>query len=317
MSKIAVFGSINMDLVMEVERFPRQGETVAAKSFSFFPGGKGANQAVGIGRLGGDVSMFGMVGDDTFGELLIKSLRNNGINVENVIIGEGTSSGIASITVDRQGNNTIVITPGANGKLDRRYVDTVLPQIAQNDILLLQFEVPLETIDYLLKGLPPKTPLVILDPAPAYDLERIHAKRVDLITPNETELQSMTGIEIKSVEDIKEAAGLLSRKMGIEVVICKSGDKGSYLITRERFKHFPAYEVEEVDTTAAGDAFNAGLALALSEGRDLEEAIRYANAVGALATTVKGAQPSMPSADSVEEFLKREEVHLEERRDLE
>jgi len=302
-SEIAVLGSINMDLVVKVDRFPKRGETIVAKGFSLFPGGKGANQAVGVGRLGEDVSMFGMVGNDIFGPMLIKSLKSNGVKVNNVIVKENISSGIASIMVDSQGENIIAITPGANGQLNSHYVDSVLPTLEQSDILLLQFEVPLEAMDYLLKRLPKDSPQVILDPAPAYDLKHIYTKRVNIITPNETELQSITGIKIKTKEDVRKAAGFLHHETGAEAIICKYGEKGAYLVMKEEFIHFPAYKVKVVDTTAAGDAFNAGLAAALSRGEDLEEAIKYANAVGALATTVAGAQTSMPSKEKVERFL--------------
>jgi ribokinase len=305
MNKIAVVGSINVDLVVQVDRFPRQGETVQALEFAIFPGGKGANQAVGASRLEGEVVMFGMVGSDVFGKNLIESLQSNGVKTDNVVVKKGISSGIASIMVDSQGNNVIVITPGANGQIDEHYIDSVLSEIKRSDVLLLQFEIPLKTIDHLLRKLPPSSPQVILDPAPVRDLRGIHTKRIDIITPNETELQNITGIEIKDARDIKESANLLN-ETGVKAVICKYGDKGSYLITPEKFAHFPAHKVKVVDTTAAGDAFNAGLAVALSRGKDLEEAIRYANAAGALATTVIGAQPSMPSVDLVEGLLKKE-----------
>lgn len=306
-AEIAIFGSINMDLVGEVERFPLPGETVTAKSLGRFPGGKGANQAVAAARLGGRVAMFGMVGDDPFAEELLSSLKMSGVEVGQVRRLQGILSGIALILVDSHGENMITISAGANGMIDQAYIEEILPAISKAKVLLLQMEVPPEAINKLLEELPRENPLVILDPAPIGNVPRLtNLERVDIITPNLTELALLTGIDLKDEGHLKRALSQLVTKGHLGRVICKAGAQGSYLIDEKgRFIHFPAFEVEVVDTTAAGDAFNGGLAVALARGIELERAIVYANAAGALAVTRKGTQPAMPTAAEVEQLLER------------
>ena len=304
MLEIAVVGSINMDLVCRVDEFPRPGETVVAEEFSKFSGGKGANQAVGVARLGKKVKMFGMVGKDVFGRELLSSLEEYGVNVENVILQEGFS-GIATILVNKKGENIIAITPGANAKVDEKYVEGIMDKIKRFRVLLLQFEIPLSSIDFLLTNLSSDRPLVILDPAPAKDISNIFTQRVDILTPNIRELEILTGITVEEGEDIKEAGLSLVRKAGIKTIICKAGENGCYLIKKEIFKHFPTIRVNTIDTTAAGDAFNAALAVALSDRKTLEESIKYANIAAALSTTRAGAQPSMPCNIEVIEILRK------------
>lgn len=307
MTEIAIFGSINMDLVSEVERFPLPGETVTARSFGRFPGGKGANQAVAAARLGGKAAMFGMVGDDPFAEELLSSLKMSGVEVSQVRRLQGISSGIAVILVDEHGENMITINAGANGMIDQAYVEQVLPAISEARVLLLQMEVPPEAISELLEELPQENPLVILDPAPTGNIPRLTClERVDILTPNLTELAALTGIEVESEDRLKQALLHLMARSHLERVVCKAGAQGAYLMDEEeQLLHFPAFEVEVVDTTAAGDAFNGGLGVALARGMELERAIVYANATGALAVTRKGAQPAMPTAIEVERLLER------------
>lgn len=308
MAEIAAFGSINMDLVTQVEKFPLPGETITARGFSRFPGGKGANQAVAAARLGGNVTMFGMVGDDPFGKELVHSLEENGVQVERVVHLRDTPSGIAVIMVDEKGENMIAITAGANERIDQEYVEHVLPEINRAKILLLQLEVPPKAIDALLQELPHENPLVILDPAPATKFANLaRLERVDIITPNLGELELLTGKGVAGGDQLKQVAAQLVEKFGVRRIICKAGAQGSYLIDKqEGFVHVPAPRVEVVDTTAAGDAFNGGLAVALSRGENLKEGIRYANAAGALAVTRRGAQPSMPTAEEVQAILGKE-----------
>lgn len=303
MKKLCVIGSMNTDLVAVVERFPKPGETLSGKEFGVYPGGKGGNQAVALGKLGADVKMIGRLGDDLYGKQYMQTLVQAGVDVGGTGIRQDISSGIALIEVETSGENRIIIISGANGTVDVNFIDSQLERILDCDIFLLQLELPVETVCYALKLLKEHGKIVILDPAPARKLPDEIFKNVDYITPNETELEILTGIKAENEGDFKAAAELLLEK-GVGTVIAKIGKKGACIINKDIFAHSPVFEVKVVDTTAAGDSFNAGFAFALSRGADLIECGVFANAVASLSTTGKGAQGAMPSLEQVEALIR-------------
>lgn len=305
--QILVVGSVNLDLVCTGKRIPAPGETVTGNKFQTFFGGKGANQAVAVGRLGYPVSMIAKVGDDEFGNQLRKGLRTANVNIRHVSTAEGTASGVALISVDARGQNSIMVIPGANGKLLPEDVESALPILRAAGMILTQLEIPIETVQYLCEishrnGVP-----LMLDPAPARDLPRKILKQVSYLTPNETEMCTLCGIPSADLntEIIAESAKKL-RSKGAANVIIKLGARGAYLdgADKER-KLISSFKVPAVDSTAAGDAFNAGLAVALLRGNNLSDAVRYAAAVGAVSVTRAGAQPAMPTAVEVDKLLAR------------
>lgn len=303
MKKICVIGSLNMDLVTKVSYFPKSGETILGKSFQTFPGGKGANQAVALGRLGADVIMVGKVGEDIYGEKYLEVLRNNNVRQDAVEIEKEVSSGIAVIQVNDSGENNIIVVPGANGKVDTQYIESKWDIIRQADIFLFQLEIPLLTVTDVMKKLKKLGKVIILDPAPASKLPNDIFKYIDFITPNETEIETLTSRNIKNEDDLKEAGKILFDK-GVKVVIAKLGSKGASIIKKDEYISIPGFKVSAVDTTAAGDSFNAGFAFALSEEKSLKDCVEFGNAVGAISTTALGAQEAMPTYEIVNEFIK-------------
>lgn len=297
--KILVIGSINIDYVSTVEELPQKGETILANSFVYSNGGKGANQAVAARRLGADVALIGAVGKDPIGKKLTDSLGKEGVNVDHIKTVD-VPTGNAIITVDKEGNNTIVVYSGANSEVDIDFINNCEKVIEENDILILQLEIPIETVLYSVKLAKSKGKTVILNPAPARDLPDEIYRYIDYITPNETELARITGIN-----DIKKASEKLVNK-GTKNVIVTLGEKGCYYIGDDEIEA-KSFEVESVDTTAAGDSFNAALAVALADGKEVKKALEFANAVGALTTTKLGAQLSLPYRDEVMNFIKKTE----------
>lgn len=307
MKKICVIGSLNIDLVVSVDRFNIAGETITGLGSEKYYGGKGANQAVALGKLGADVSLFGVVGDDDNGHKYIQHLARNGVNTENIKMYKNEVTGSALIEVDNKGENRIIIIPGANSKLDNDYFESVKESLLNYDIFLFQLESPLSVVEKIIRYLFENNKIVILDPAPAQELSDELLKCVDYITPNASELELLSKQNIDGASEILLAARGLIKK-GVKNVIAKSGSNGSYLIDSSEFSHIEAFKVNSVDTIAAGDAFNAGLSYALSIGEEIKIAIKIGNAVGALTTLGKGAQNTMPSIKEVKELLNTQRI---------
>jgi ribokinase len=301
-SDIVVVGSLNADLVTRLDRFPSPGETVAALDFAVHPGGKGANQAYAAARLGGKVSMVGCIGRDAYGDLLARSLSDVGVDVSGVTREAQAPTGMALIALDASGENQIVLVAGANARLDPGRLAASEARLAAAAVVLLQLEVPLATVSAAARIARAGGATVILDPSPAQPLPRELLSCVDYLTPNQSELQTLTGRAEGSQAD--QAARDLTRGIGLKVIV-KMGDAGALLVDGDRPSFWPAVRVAAVDTTGAGDAFNAALAVALSEGRSLTEAGRWAVAAGALCVSRAGAQPSMPARQEVETTLGR------------
>ncbi len=297
---IVVVGSINMDLVATVNHLPLPGETVAGHDFSTLPGGKGANQAVALAQLGANASLIGRVGSDSFGRQLLRGLLARGVETHSIATTEDMSSGVAMIAVDPAGENTIAIVPGANGRLTPDDIEEAEEVIAQARAVLLQLEIPIETVVKTLEIARRHHVFTVLDPAPAPNAplpDALYA--VDLISPNQSEARRLTG---QSADDLAqaEAAAEILRQRGAEQVVIKMGALGALAINaagQSRYIH--GYEVDVVDTTAAGDAFTAALTLGCAEGMRLDRAVRFGCAAGALATTALGAQTAMPNRAEV------------------
>lgn len=299
MKRILVVGSLNMDLVTNVKVTPRVGETVLGKGFSKIPGGKGANQAAAIGKLKGDVKILGKIGEDDFGETLKDSLRKSNVDVSKIFIQKNQSTGMAMIMVNEDGDNSIVVIPGANFDLTVEDIeDSVLEDC---DILVSQLEIPLDTIEYIFKRAKEMKKYTILNPAPAMKLSDELLKNTDLLVLNETETEVLSDVKIKDFEDIVKGAKSLLDK-GINEVIVTLGKDGAIYFNKEEERKFRAYKVEAVDTTGAGDSFIAGLAVELSKGKDIFSAIEFGSKVAAITVTRNGAQSSLPTLDEVENF---------------
>jgi ribokinase len=300
--KIVVIGSSNTDMVIRTPRIPRPGETVLGGEFFMAPGGKGANQAVAAARAGGEVHFIARVGDDVFGQQSLVGFVSDGIHVDLIVRDKDAPSGVALIIVGPDGENCIAVASGSNSRLGVADVRLAKPVITSADIILMQLESPLETVREAAEIAASAGVPVVLNPAPARALGDDLLKRVAYLTPNETEAEILTGITLIKKSDLAKAADALLAK-GIKAVLITLGSKGVYVATREKKEVMPAFKVIPVDTTAAGDAFNGGLAVALAEGRPLLEAARFANAAAALATTKMGAQPSLAGRDDIEKLL--------------
>lgn len=298
--KILVIGSLNMDMVVTMSHLPKPGETLLGDNISYVPGGKGANQAYAGQKLGGTVKMLGKVGDDTFGPQLIHNLQAIGVDVSSIEVAKNTSTGLAVIYVDEDAQNEIVVIPGANQTCDKDYISKHVDSIKEADAIVLQMEIPHDAVYHAITLAKQHGKLVVLNPAPAPNrpLPDAILASIDYITPNETELEILTGIKVESLDNIEKAANILLQK-GVKKVLVTCGDKGAMLVDSNGDTHFPGLKVKAVDTTAAGDCFNAAVVVALMEGNTEERAIIFANKASAIAVTRKGAQPSVPAREEV------------------
>ncbi len=299
---IVVFGSINMDLVTRTVRLPKVGETLLGESFTTVPGGKGANQAVACAKLGAKTHMVGRVGKDGFGQTLINALQDYGVLTDSVFVDNSTTSGIATIAVDVQAQNNIIVVSGANANVGQDDVKRLERLITSESILLLQLEIPLTTVIDAAQLAQKTNATVILDPAPAQEIPDELYNLIDIITPNEIEAGQLVGFEINSLDDAEKAARVLLER-GVKQVIIKLAERGVICASESELKHYPALAVKAIDTVAAGDAFNGALAEALSQNKNLDEAIQQAIQVGAYAVTKTGAQSAMPTKEELNDFL--------------
>lgn len=294
---ITVVGSLNIDLVTEVSYTPSVGETIMGRGLDQIPGGKGANQGVTIGKLGGQVKMIGKIGKDGYGKALLKSLEDSRVNREHVMF-SNESTGLAFIMVNDNGDNSIVVIPGANFDFNKKDIQEKKEVIKSSDVLVCQLESPLEVIDEALSIAKTSNTFTILNPAPGKVLPDSILKNVDLLTPNESELEILTGESITNEDDLLKACSILIKR-GIKTLIVTLGEKGSLLVDVSGHQMFEAIKVKAIDTTAAGDSFTGALAFAIDQGQSIEEAIALATKVAALSVTKKGAQSSLPSMKDV------------------
>jgi ribokinase len=303
MKNVLVVGSSNTDMVIRVPHIPRPGETILGGAFSMAAGGKGANQAVAAARAGGQVTFVARVGDDLFGRQALEGFGRDGIDARSVLATPGAASGIALITVDERGENSISVASGANALLSVADVEAAGGAFAAADIVLLQLESPLETVEAAIRAAQGRGIPVVLNPAPARALDDGSLRGVSVLTPNEHEAAMLAGIEVESEHDMREAAARI-RARGPRTVVITLGERGVYASSEGSEGLVPAFKVESVDTTAAGDVFNGALAVALSEERSLPDALRFAQAAAAISVTRPGAQPSAPTRAEIESFLR-------------
>lgn len=296
MDKLCVVGSMNVDLTVTVPRFHQPGESMFAFSFNTYTGGKGGNQAVAAARLGADVTMIGCLGADAYGSLYLDALSRENIRQDGVIITDNAPTGIAMIEVDPKGENRIVVYKGANDELSCDAISAKEHLIRESRVCLFQLENPLPSINHAMAIAHQAGAKVILDPAPVPHTPVTGAiyALCDVVTPNETELHLLTGMPVDTLEQAAQAAMKLIAE-GAKAVINKRGAQGALLVTKEGYHLYPGFKVDAIDTTAAGDSFNAGLGVGLCMGLELSDAIQLANAVGALSTTAQGAQAAMPT----------------------
>ncbi len=306
--KVTVVGSFNTDLVVRTPRMPVTGETILGGPYRTGPGGKGANQAVAAARLGADVAMIVCLGQDDFGDRAEENLRREGVHTEAIRRTADSHTGVAFIIVDDAGDNTIVVALGTNELLSPADVDAASDTIAQADILLLDLEVPMATVERAAALGRDLGIRVVLNPAPGQALSAELLRCVDVLTPNETEAEIITGLPIGSLEEARLAGEQLLAR-GVGIVIITLGALGALIVSHEGTQHIPGWKVQVVDTTGAGDAFNGALAVSLAEGLSLPDAVSFANAAAALQVTKIGTAPAMPTLAEVEAFMQAAPAH--------
>lgn len=306
MKKISVVGSLSYDLVMQVPRRPQKGETIIGTAFNTFVGGKGNNQALAAARSGAKVFMIGRVGKDSFGDLVAAKQVENGIDTSHLYRDEEVSTGIADILVDADGSNSISIAPQANGRLCEADIDKAIPVLKESSFVLMQLEIPVQTVLHAAKVAKGLGLTVVLNPAPAPVDGKLPDEllaNIDMIIPNQTEAELLTGIKVNDIPSGIEAAKSL-QKRGLKQVIITMGELGALLVDEDKPAHMcPPFEVRVLDTTAAGDAFCGALLAAMAKGHDTETSMHYACAAGGLATTKLGAEPSLPNAAEIEKLV--------------
>ncbi len=304
MGTITVVGSFVMDLIGTVDKFPLEGQTVIGKTLKTFPGGKGANQAVSAARLGGEVKMIGMVGNDNFGDTFKTLFRDENIDIKNVLTSETEPTAVGLIQINSVGENKIVVIPGANYEYSIIDLENVIEVIKESKLIVTQLELKHEVTFKLIDICYELNVPLILNPAPAIEIRKEYLEKVTYLTPNETELEILSGIKIENMEDVKTAiTNLLD--IGVKNVIATLGNKGAIIGNSDGIQHVEGYMVDVVDTVGAGDSFNGALAYCIVEGYSLYDAVKYANAVGALTVTKNGAIPSLPRKEEVEDFISK------------
>jgi ribokinase len=302
-AKIVVVGSSNTDMILKLDRIPLPGETLLGGEFVIAAGGKGANQAVAAALAGGAVTLVARVGKDMFGEQAVAGFLRSGINVDHVQL-DKFPSGVALIFVAKDGENSIGVGSGANAKLSPADVRKAKAAFASANAVIMQLETPLKTVQAAAELAAAKGAIVILNPAPAQRLSDALLKKISILTPNETEAELLTGIKVTDDASCSNAADALLRK-GVKTVIITLGARGAFVATTKSKQFVPGFKVKPVDTTAAGDTFNGALAVALAEGKSMNDAVRFANAAGAISVTRMGAQPSAPKRNEIEKLLNR------------
>lgn len=304
MKKALVIGSLNMDMTVKMEKLPKKGETIFGLEYYESCGGKGANQAVAISKLGMDTEMIGMVGNDEQGKKLIENLKKHNVKTENIFINKNSVTGKAFINVEDSGSNNIIVIPGSNFEIFEKEIDEKINSIKETDFVILQNEIPLKTVEYILEKSKKENKITIYNPAPAKKINDKMLQNSDYLILNETEMEEIFEININDNNFVQILQNIKKEKK-IKNIILTLGKKGSILFDENNIVNtYGAYNVKAVDTTAAGDSFLGGFIYKLSESNNKDEAIKYATAVSALVVTKKGAQESIPSKEEIEKFIR-------------